>query len=290
MDVELARTFLAVIDSGSFAAAANQVCVTQSTVSVRIRMLEDRLGRRLFDRAKSGATPTPAGQRFRRHALAAVRIWENAKSDLALPDSHESVLKVGFQAGLWDGIAPPWLSWMRREAPEVALQADMLSSAEAAVRCVLAGTLDLALAVKPEQRPGLATRPLFEEHLVLVTSEPGGPSPGRPGKRYIFIDWGPDFRADHALSFPEMALPGMVINRGVLSLADLCEARASAYMPWRLAEPMIQAGDLARVPGAPPFTYPVYAAFVQDAPAPSIDAGLRGLCRVAAGHAPHAGA
>ena len=55
MDVTLARTFLTVMDTGSFVLAAERLHVTQSTISSRIKTLEDLLGRSLFDRSKSGA-------------------------------------------------------------------------------------------------------------------------------------------------------------------------------------------------------------------------------------------
>ncbi len=64
MDVNLARTFLMVAETGSFIDAARKMNVTQSTVSARIKGLEDLLGRPLFRRSKTGATPTPAGEQF----------------------------------------------------------------------------------------------------------------------------------------------------------------------------------------------------------------------------------
>ena len=58
MNIEHARTFLAVADTGSFVSAAERLHVTQSTVSARIRALEDLLGRPLFTRNKAGAVLT----------------------------------------------------------------------------------------------------------------------------------------------------------------------------------------------------------------------------------------
>ena len=60
MDINLARTFLEVLASGSFGAAAERLHLTQTAVSARIRALEDQLGRRLFVRNKAGARLTPA--------------------------------------------------------------------------------------------------------------------------------------------------------------------------------------------------------------------------------------
>ena len=54
MDIELARTFLAIVETGSFARAADRLNVTQTAVSARIKSLEEQLGRPLFIRNKAG--------------------------------------------------------------------------------------------------------------------------------------------------------------------------------------------------------------------------------------------
>ncbi|WP_244493967.1 helix-turn-helix domain-containing protein [Mesorhizobium sp. Root172] len=62
MDVELARSFLEIVSSGSFIRASRRLNVAQTTVSARIRSLEQQLGRPLFVRNKGGASLTPAGE------------------------------------------------------------------------------------------------------------------------------------------------------------------------------------------------------------------------------------
>ena len=57
MDVDLARTLVAIVETGSFKEAANKLYLTQSAVSARIKILEDAVGKRLLERSKSGATP-----------------------------------------------------------------------------------------------------------------------------------------------------------------------------------------------------------------------------------------
>ena len=64
MDIELARTFLAIVSTGSFVRASDRLHVSQTTVSARIRSLEDQLRRPLFVRNKAGATLTPAGEQI----------------------------------------------------------------------------------------------------------------------------------------------------------------------------------------------------------------------------------
>ena len=67
MDITLARAFLAIADTGSFVHAAEPLHVTQSTISSRMKALEDLLGRSLLERSKAGARLTPAAaDRWRR--------------------------------------------------------------------------------------------------------------------------------------------------------------------------------------------------------------------------------
>ncbi len=62
MDIELARTFLEIVRMRSFVRAAEQLNVSQTAVSARVKALEEQLGRSLFIRNKNGASLTPAGQ------------------------------------------------------------------------------------------------------------------------------------------------------------------------------------------------------------------------------------
>ncbi|WP_455286988.1 LysR family transcriptional regulator [Cupriavidus necator] len=76
MDVELARTFLQVVRSGSLLAVADKLHVTQTAVTARLKSLESQLNCRLFDRNKAGARLTPDGQRFFRYASQLVQTWQ----------------------------------------------------------------------------------------------------------------------------------------------------------------------------------------------------------------------
>ena len=74
MDVELARTFLAIVAAGSFVRAAERLNLSQTAVSARVRSLEEQLRRPLFVRNRAGASLTPAGEQFLRHAPALVQL------------------------------------------------------------------------------------------------------------------------------------------------------------------------------------------------------------------------
>ena len=75
MDINLARTFLAICEVGNFVKASERLYVTQSTVSTRVKLLEDMLGQPLFVRTKAGASLTAAGVQFRPFAEKLIQTW-----------------------------------------------------------------------------------------------------------------------------------------------------------------------------------------------------------------------
>ena len=119
MDTELARTFLTVVTAGNFIAAAERLHVSQSTVSTRIHTLEQQLGCTLFVRNKAGATLTPAGRQFQRHASALVRTVEQARQDVGIPKGFSGTLVVGGRIGLWEEYLLRWLPLMQAANPEI---------------------------------------------------------------------------------------------------------------------------------------------------------------------------
>src|SRR3569832_3030220 len=118
MDVELARTFLEIIRARSFVRAAEQLNVSQTTVSARVRTLEEQLGRPLFVRNKNGASLTAAGEQFLRYAPTFVQLWQRARQQVAVPDGHRAVLTMGSEVSLWQPLLLEWVRKMQHSHPD----------------------------------------------------------------------------------------------------------------------------------------------------------------------------
>jgi DNA-binding transcriptional LysR family regulator len=278
MDISLARTFLAIVDTGSFVDAANKVHVTQSTISARIKSLEDLLGKPLFERSKAGAVLTPAGEQFQKHAVAFLRIWQHARLEVGLADEHSDHLAIGAQISLWEGFLLRWVSWIRAQYPEIAVTSTMGFSALLMDR-ISEGTLDIAIVYRPSHRPGLVVEHLFDEELVLLTS--GDPSKKRPEKDYVFVNWGPEFVGDHAESYPELSHTGLHLDLGSIAVNYLLENKASGYFPRRIARPYLKDGSLAIVKRARKFVYPAYAVYPEERNEEAYNPLLEGLREIA---------
>ncbi len=254
MDIALARTFLMIAETGSFIEAARRMNVTQSTVSARVRNLEQLLGRQLFERSKVGAQITQAGEQFQKHALAMVRVWQQAQQDVGFSGQHDQHLAVGAEATLWHGLMTTWISALKAARPDLALTA-VTETGPMLTQRLLDGTLDVAVVYQPLQSPGLLIEHLFEEELVLVTA--ARRSTRRRTDDYILVDWGPDFREDHAIAFPKRAGARLTLDIGPMAVDYLMTNEGSGYLPHRLVRNHIARDRLKLVARARRFSIPV---------------------------------
>ena len=277
MDTELARTFLMVATTGNFVAAASRLHVTQSTVSARINTLETSLGARLFQRGRNGAELTPSGKRFLRHAKNLVRTVEQARHDVGLPQGFRDVLTLSGRTALWEKFLPHWIAWMREAAPDVSLRLDIGFEPDI-MQGLIEGAVDIGVMYTPTSRPGLMVEPLFDETLLLVTSDL---KRGWPDEGYIHIDWGPEFNAQFSEHHAEMGPPALVANIGWLGVQQLLTYGGSGYFPQRLVRHYIQAGQLWRVPDTPQFKLPAYMVYPHDSDNATLKQAIGGLRQLA---------
>ena len=275
MDTVLVKTFLEVVACNSFAAAAERLFVSQSAVSLRIKSLENQLGRPVFLRSKAGVQVTPAGQRLIRHANAFLQVWEEAKQQVAVPEEFDDVLVIGAEQGLWERLLIRWLPLMANDLPRMAFRTEEGKSLNI-IHQMITGTVDIAVLYTPQLRPGIFIRHLFDERLILVSSRPGTKSLEHD---YVYIDWGEEFGSFHGSIFPNNAHPRMTFRLGQVTLNYLLNNGGSAFMPRRLVQPFIDAGRLFTERNMPSFTLPVHLAWreslnhdVLDVVVQSIDA------------------
>lgn len=277
MDTELARTFLTVAATGNFVATASRLHVTQSTVSARIHSLETQLGSRLFQRGRNGAELTPSGKRFMRHAKNLVRTVEQARHDVGLPQGFRDVLTLSGRIAAWEGFLPHWVTWMQQAAPDVSLRLEIGFEADI-MQGLIEGTVDIGVMYTPTTRSGLVVEPLFDETLLLVTSDL---KRGWPDEGYIHIDWGPEFHAQFSDHYPDAPPPALVANIGWLGVQQLLTYGGSGYFPLRLLRHYLEVGQLWRVPDAPQFKLPAYMVYPRDSDNATLKQALDGLRELA---------
>ncbi len=273
MDIDQARTFLAIAAHGSFLEAAKRLHLTQSTVSARIQTLESDLGARLFVRNRAGASLTPAGRRFLQHAKTLVLTVAQARHDVGLPSRYRASVRIGGRIALWDGFLPRWVGWMRQVAPDVSIRSE-IGFEEDLMRRLIEGTLDIGLMYTPSHAPGLVVEHLFDETLVLVSSRP---DTQWPGDDYIYVEWGASFYAKHRESYPDLERPAQVVNIGWLGVQLILANGGTCFLPIRMAQPLLDSGRLYKVEDGPELPHPAYMVFPRETDGDVIRQAVEGL-------------
>lgn len=261
MDIQLARTFLTIVAEGNFGAAASALYVTQSAVSLRIKRLEDILGHRLFVRSKAGVVLTPSGRQFERFAISLLRVWEEARHQVAVPEGYKQTFIIGGQYNLLPRLAMRWLDRLEASLPDYAFRVEA-GMPERMMRLLLEGLLDMAVMYTPQLRPGVQVEKLFDEELMLITADPTfGP---KLDERYVFMDWGSEFIAAHGVAYPDHLVPRVTFAIGSLGLNSIIRRKRAAYFPARVVREELKAGTLFLVPDAPTFSYPCYVVYSSE--------------------------
>lgn len=168
MELRHLRYFLAVATSKNFTRAAETLHVSQPSLSVQIRDLEEELGAKLFDRLGRTVLLTQAGTLFREHAERAIRELEHASQLVReLHGAQRGRLIVGTLASVNSYLIPTFASQFTSRFPGIHLQVHSQPSADI-VEGLLANRLDLGICLLPVAHRQLTTVPLFDERLVLV--------------------------------------------------------------------------------------------------------------------------
>jgi len=149
---------------------------------------------------------------------------------------------------------------MRSAVPDVSLRLE-LGFEEGIMQGLVQGIIDIGVMYTPERRPGLAVEHLFDESLVLVSSNPDRPW---PDPDYIHVDWGAEFQAQFGARFPDQEAPARIANIGRIGLQLIGSHGGSAYLPHRTVCDAIEQGRLWRVHESPLITLPAYMVFPTD--------------------------
>ena len=260
MDTQLLKTFIEVYRTRHFGRAADNLYISQSAVSARIRLLEEELGVSLFTRDRNNIQLTVAGQKLLRYAESITTAWNRARQEMAMGEGGPEPLAVGAVPSLWDIALQDWVHWLYRDCPAVGLSAEA-HGPETLLRKLLEGSIDLAFLFDAPQLPELMVADTIPVALILVSTRPGLDAQQALMDDYVMVDWGTSFGIAHARQFPDMQAPRARVGLGRIAKAMILACGGSAY----LAEPMVSEelnnGSLFLVGDAPRIERIAYAVY-----------------------------
>lgn len=170
------RFMIAVVEEGSFTAAATRVHATQSGVSAQIKLLEESLGTKLFERSVAGVVPTATGKLVYQRATRVLRETTAIVSDVnALQGTVTGTVSAGLMPTTTRSVAASVLKAFAIDHPNIEVKIEEAYSAQLS-EGVRTGRLDFAVVPASLADIGLRTTQLATDPEVFVTA-PGSKRP-----------------------------------------------------------------------------------------------------------------
>jgi len=259
MDIGLLKTFLEVNRTRHFGQAADNLYLTQSAVSARIRLLEQSVGVPLFTRTRNNIELTPAGQKLLKYADSILNTWNRARQEISLEDTGQVPLVVGGVPSLWDILLQNWLNNLTKDQ-NLTIHAEVHSS-EVLVKRLLDGLIDVGFLFESPQMTELAVEEAGNIQLILVSSKPSQSVTDAINNNYVLVNWGTSFAITHAQHFPEIKPPRLHVQLGRLALSKIIECGGAAYLAKSMVADEIAQEQLFIVEDAPIIQRMSYAAY-----------------------------
>lgn len=264
MDTQLLRTFIEVSKTRHFGRASDNLYLTQSAVSFRIRQLESQLGTDLFTRQRGNVQLTAAGERLLPYAEAILQTWGRAQQDVALTHEYTEQLTLGAASVIWelDGISQ-WLHRIYADNPNLVLRLESIHR-QTLARQLIEKRIDIALTSEPPRIEGLQTFKLREYQLQLVSSESNLSMEHVSELPLIYLDWGTRFAVEHSRIAELQRTPVLQTHSCKLALDYLLEHKAVAYLPSMVVSDYLKDGTLHEVSGSEQQGHELFMIWLED--------------------------
>jgi DNA-binding transcriptional LysR family regulator len=245
LDLDLLRCFVQVAERGGFTPGATALGLTQSAVSLKVKRLEDLLGRRVFERTSRSVALTRDGETLLAYARRMLALNDEAVRRLVAPP-----VAGHLRLGVADHFVPrnlaPILARFAADYPEVRLEVEVGRSHE--LRAAQErGALDLVLG---KRRDGETAGTILWTEPIIWVAAPGWEAPaGRP-LPVAMLPQGCMFR-DRALAALARAGLGFEVvytSASLLGVAAAAQAGLAATVLGRSGLPP----GLRELPGLPP--------------------------------------
>jgi DNA-binding transcriptional LysR family regulator len=171
------RTFLAVVRGGSVTAAAEELVVTQPSVSSAVAALGRELGCELFERAGRGIRLTDAGAAFQPYAADLLGLLEDGRQ--AVREAAELAarrLRIAAVTTAAESFVPPLMRAFSSRHPDIELTLDV-GNRDYVFERVLSHLADVAISGKPRSDDRVVAEPLLKNEIACITS-PDDPMAG----------------------------------------------------------------------------------------------------------------
>jgi LysR family transcriptional regulator, low CO2-responsive transcriptional regulator len=213
--------FLAVVRGGSVTVAADELVVTQPSVSSAISALGREVGCELFERAGRGIRLTDAGSAFAPYAADVIGLLERGRRAAREAASASGRrLRIAAVTTAAESFVPLMMRDFAEAHPEIELTLDVGNRAHV-IESVLRHTADIAISGTPPGDDRLLAEPLSENRIVCITAPEDPATLGRPhtatelaGRPWLLREPGSGTRALNEQFLADRGLEPRVLELG----------------------------------------------------------------------------
>lgn len=219
MDISQFRTLIRVAELGSLSKAADSLCLAQPALSRQIRMLEEELGTRLFDRHGRGMVVTEQGKTVLSHAVRILKEVDAIKADVIdETDAYGGHVSIGMPPTVSNMLAVPLLTAIHKAHPNAKCRIFSGYSLYVLER-IYRGEIDIGILYDPQSIISVKCEPLLEE-VFHVIAPPGS-----------------DLSLDNPLQFSSLADKPLLLpsrNHGLRQIVEQCAQECAITLDVRV--------------------------------------------------------
>jgi DNA-binding transcriptional LysR family regulator len=257
MEMLQLETFVCLVQQGNFSRAAKQLNVSQPTVTIRIKALEDELGIPLIIRIGHSVKLTPPGQIFFEHIERSLRVLKEGTDMLSMVGDEGKRLSVAGTSNLCTYFLPQILGRLYRTDPNWEMSLTIGHSWEV-VEMILDEICHIGIINGYFKHPDVVKIPLFKDPFYLMCY-PGHPLATKESITLYDLTDEPIFtyKLGSNMSYMIKSLFRDVKMKTDISieLSDsytmkqmILEGNGIGFMPWSAAAPEVNAGRLCVLP------------------------------------------
>ncbi|MFC4802839.1 LysR family transcriptional regulator [Neobacillus sp. GCM10023253] len=180
MEFQWLNTFITAADCGNFRRTAEILYISQPSVTVHIKQLEQELGIQLFDRDGKKVKLTEAGRRYLLHAKKLLKVYQGGLEDIhSFSQGYTTKFSIAISPLIADTILPYVLKSYTNKHPEVEISVKIIESV-GIEEAVLREEVDIGLSCLHSLHPELISELLYRDRVMLVAPHDGRDSETAP--------------------------------------------------------------------------------------------------------------
>lgn len=224
MEFEQLRAFYILAQTKNFTKAAEMLHIVQSTVTMRIKQLEERVGKPLFIRDKRSVEITQAGLTLLPYAERILKLANEGLNEVSALHPYEDYLSIGSLNSIWSFTLEPILKEYHTRYPEIAIRTKTGHSSDV-VQYLLDNLVQLGIVYIPPTLPNFEVIPCYDDEIILIGA-PEHPTTQLQqidaselsGLPLVYMQWGPPFDGWIRSTLPSSYVPKLQVDKAELAI------------------------------------------------------------------------